>query len=79
VRFAQSNVSTGTADAVGGGNEFIFLISALLMSRPRLLLPHRRELVHPALRFTSIYIHMMGPSMIPVSVGQFVQRGARLD
>ena len=78
VRFVQSNVSTGTADAVGGGNEVH--ISHIRSSdvTSSVVAAASSGAVHPALRFTSIYIHMMGPSMIPVSVGQFVQRGARL-
>jgi hypothetical protein len=78
VRFVRGSIPTGTADAAGNGNEVQIAHIRAGEVTPAVISAASSAISTPALRFTSVYIHMMGPSMIPVSVGQFVQRGARL-
>jgi hypothetical protein len=76
VRFTRSAVANGSSDN-GNANE-VWIAHLRAAAVPSLLSSITLNNRDPRWRYTSFYLHLMGPGMVPVSAGMFVRQGALL-
>ena len=77
VRFRRDTVANGTDDGDGQGNE-VRLAHIRAAALPSILSSIATTNTDSRWRYTSFYLHLMGPGAVLVSPGMFVRQGALL-